>query len=302
MAQKVKVSKINQFLNNINDTKYGGKLLDWVTEEEPRAIMMFDNDNVNPKYPTVLLFSKFGIENSQGIQIQSSITNNYTEANVAINDHWAIQPITFSLTGIIGELVYTPTERFLEKNVKSVTKYLDGLTAISPTLDSYTRAVENVAKAIDDSLEQYRQTIRNALLNINFFESSILSTNARYIYERIMSLINCRQLVTVKTIWGDLTNMAITSFNVKQDTNRYKTDVEIKMQQWRDVLTITRPATAQEKSEFAQNQLSETTEHGVASTQDDDIKRTLAKKRADNGKSPYFWIPGSSGSSGNIGD
>lgn len=301
MAQKVKVSKLNQALTTVSNTKYGKRFLDWATEEETRALMLFDNDNVNPKFPTVLLFSKFGMENSQGIQIQSNITNNYTEANIAINDHWAIQPLTFTLSGVIGELKYTPTVRFLEKSVKSVTKYVDGLTAISPTLDSYTRAIENVAKAIDDSIEQYRQVARSALLDVNYFQSAIQTTNTRYAYERIMAVINNRQLVNIKTVWGDLNNMAITSFSVTQSDNRYKTDVEIKLQQWRDVLTITRPATAQEKSEFAQNQLSATTEHGVASTQNDDLRRTIARQRADNGKSPYFWIPGSSGPSGNIG-
>lgn len=267
MAEKVKISKLNQAVNWVSGTKYGGKFLDWATQEETRALLMFDNDSKNPKYPSIMMFSRFGIENSQGIQIRSNITNNYTEANVAINDHWAIQPLTFTLSGVIGELKYTPTVRFLEENVRSVTKYLDGLTAISPTLDSYTSAIENVAKAIDDSIEQYRQVARNALLDIDYFKSAIDTTNARYVYERIMSVINNRQLVTIQTVWGELNNMAITEFSVRQDENKYRTNVEIKLQQWRDVLTITRPATEKEKSMFAQNQVSETVDHGVSSTQ-----------------------------------
>lgn len=252
----------------------GQKIYDWATQEDTKALALFDNDSDNPRHPACFLFTKFGIENSQGVTIQSNITDNYTEANFAIQDHWAIAPITFQLSGVVGELVYTPEVRFLEKKATDLTKKISGLTAISPILDTYTRDLERVAKAIDDSVEHYRQIARNALIDIGKYKPNIQQSNIQHIYDLITSTVYNRQLVTIITVFGRISNLAITKVTLNQSDSKYKTDVTIELKQWRDVLTITRPANDREKALYAQNQQAETQDHGTASTKTYDKETT----------------------------
>lgn len=268
--------------------KFGNKALDWVSQRDTQAILFLNSFGTYDP-PKMVLFESMGVENSQGITITSNITNNYTEANNSINDHWAIQPITYTLSGLIGEVIYHADTQYVIPGIKQITNYVRGLGVISPTLDSYTRDIENIAQAIDESIERYRQVARNALeswgkIQPRMDEQTVrIQENIVFVYNAIRNIIENRQLVSVETRWGTIDNLAITEFSIRNDDNRYQSSIDIKMQQWRDVLTITRPATEAEKSMFAQNQVSETVDHGVASTNSFDKSSTLYKIMIEGG-------------------
>lgn len=50
------------------------------------------------------------------LNIQNQITDNYIENNTSIQDHIAHAPITISMRGLIGEVVYKPPMTALNKS------------------------------------------------------------------------------------------------------------------------------------------------------------------------------------------
>jgi hypothetical protein len=48
----------------------------------------------------------FDIPDNESVQLQSDITDHYTESNSFLNDHIVRKPIILTLSGFVGELVY----------------------------------------------------------------------------------------------------------------------------------------------------------------------------------------------------
>lgn len=230
--------------------------------------------------PQIYLFSKFGIAQGAEIGLQSQITTHYTEENSAVNDHWAIAPMTYSVSGLIGELLYAAPTKWMNYIEAKTPKMLDALNFISPTLDNYTQAAYNITQQIEADVERYRQVLRQGLSSLGFIEEGIAKTNQEYVFSRLQELQYSRQLVQVETPYGSFSNMAITNIRLSQKNNRYISNLTVDFQQWRDVkAAATRAATASEKADMAKLQQALTENQGVASTQE--VQRTGLKTIVD---------------------
>jgi hypothetical protein len=232
---------------------------------EKTGALLFTNSQSNGKFGQIYLFSQFGIAENSTFTRKSQITTHYTEENYAINDHWAIEPIEYILSGLIGEVIYRPSKNWANKLQEKIPNYVTGLSVISPTFDNYTTSAINLTQAVEESYNRYKQLAKNALRSIGY-GSSPTTSNQKKVADELNSLIDNKQLVTVYTPFGVLENMAILNASLTQEKSLYQSRLEVTLQEWRDTATRTREATEHEKSELARVQGAVSSNSGQASS------------------------------------
>lgn len=232
---------------------------------EKTGALLFTNSQSNGKFGQIYLFSQFGIAENSTFTRKSQITTHYTEENYAINDHWAVEPIEYILSGLIGEVIYRPSKNWANKLQEKIPNYVTGLSVISPTFDNYTTSAINLAQAVEESYNRYKQLAKNALRSIGY-GSSPTTSNQKKVADELNSLIDNKQLVTVYTPFGVLENMAILNASLTQEKSLYQSRLEVTLQEWRDTATKTRKATEHEKSELARIQSAISSNSGQASS------------------------------------
>ena len=211
-------------------------LTNWFNEQENQLIggALFSNGESNQ----VFLFEKFGICTQNNLSLKSEITNHYIEENAWVNDHWAISPPQYVLSGLIGELIYTVPEGWAKK-VESIYGAigLGVLSRLCPTLGSYTSSALNIARKAESVVQKYINIAKSAGGKIaSFLQKDITSrTNQRRVLDELENLMNNRILVNVSTPYGIYKGLAIISINVRQDqSTRFMSDIEITFQKWRN--------------------------------------------------------------------
>lgn len=219
------------------------------------------------------------------LNFQSQITDNWVENNTAIHDHIAISPITVTLRGLCGDLVYTSEqaqedyikelERLKTLNPQSLTLFnfgnfykledTDGklrvITSYLPEISNVTQLAQNVWDLAESAYKKAKQ-VANILTNKNSRALSSqmtmysgLSTNARYsrLKEACDDLKSCwlsRKSFIVNTPFGDFENMYITSINLHQGNENFIGEIDITLKQLRFVGTITTEADKEVLSKY----------------------------------------------------
>lgn len=251
-----------------------------VDEVNNSPAILFSN-STSSDFGNVYIFEKFGSENTNSIKFTSQITTHYMEDNTARQDHWAINPVTYTLSGLIGELIYSPPKGFAKFIQTNVVDYLAPLGMLLPSFGSYTQSAINAAQAIQASLNRYRQIYTQALndfANINY-----ATINQQRVTKWLQSLRDNRQLVNVWTPYGEYNNLAINDFGLTQNDTKYQSNLEIQFIQWRNVSSLKRKATKEEQAYFFQCQNAETEQIGTASTNRSELKEIYKYKTQD------FW-------------
>lgn len=166
------------------------------------------------------------VVDDDGSELESDITDNYTEANTAIQDHIALRPEVVTVTGSVAELVFAT---LTSKSQTVPPNPLPLVPGLSPTLapaaaETQAATVASAANAqaaasSSQSLYGYYQSRSPQQPN---------QTKQSLIYGYLYQLWLGRQLFSVETPWGFFTNMAILSLSAKQSApSRSVTDFSI---------------------------------------------------------------------------
>ncbi|MBR4972962.1 MAG: hypothetical protein IKY45_00690 [Clostridia bacterium] len=261
-------NKITDYLSNKTQTDADNKLL-------TSPALLFENKSDND-FGSVFLFERFGHAETDTYRITSQITDHYMEDNVSRQDHWAIAPDVYIMSGFIGEVVYQPPKLWRSKAEKYVTDYLKPLGILSPTFDSYTQSALNVIQAVETSYRRYEQIARNIYANIT--GNTVTRHNQTYIIGILKYCQKQRQLFNVWTPFKTFKNLAIQNISITQNGSKYKSRLEIEFKEWRTISTETREATKEEKQAYlARVQKMQSQDAGTAATQEVDKQTTLSK-------------------------
>lgn len=241
------------------------------------ALLFIKSNTTN--MPQIYLFSNFGLAQSAEIGQQSQITTHYTEQNNAINDHWAISPLTFTLSGLIGEVVYTPPTKWANYVARQTTEMSALINLLAVPLDANTSNAYNIAQFANANVRRYTRTIAQNLSKLGIIKTQTRKTNQQYVFEQLRNLQTKRQLLAVETPYGTFEDMAIINVRMSQSGNRFYSQVSVDFQQWRDVLPANqRAATSSEKTDIARLQQAAIQNQGNASTQTEEIHVSSLKK------------------------
>lgn len=206
--------------------------------------------NVITDTPSKMVAYYFNTFSQHAIDIQNQITDNYLESNVAVQDHIAHSPLTISLSGLSGEVVYTQeqTQRDYEKellkaetysNINLASNKLAALNILLPSVSNVTQRAKNAYDYIEASANRYIGIVKqfgnsnNPLDTYNGNNDTFKETRLQEIYRKLKSLSDNNTALWVNTPYGDFTDMYIQSITLRQGEANFITDIEITLKQLR---------------------------------------------------------------------
>lgn len=216
----------------------------------------------------------FDVIQEHSISLNSHITDNYMENNVAISDHIANEPIIINVSGIAGELVYVPNieeqNEVLEKakraSGQTIIQKLGKLSVLYPPFDNFTQKYINAANYIEASVNRYTGVVTQ------FFNSNraqaFQTANPNYeskirkIYDRFETMRLQKLPFEVETPYRTFKNMYIQSLTLRQGNILYTTDIQITFKQAYFLDTLTTKADEKVKAKYNQYQRAEIENHG----------------------------------------
>jgi hypothetical protein len=177
----------------------------------------------------------FDIQLIDNISYSAQITDHFIENNSAIQDHIALEPVRITLTGKVGELVYTKAEAI--SFLKAMVDRLSPLGILSPKQGlQATKAIaaaSEIGTAIGTAVKAY-----NSLTDI--FKDSPSLNKQQTAFAKFESMFLGRSLISVETPWKTYTDMAIESWTADQDVDSImETTFTLNFKQMRFIKTVT---------------------------------------------------------------
>lgn len=251
-----------------------GILTDTITQQTsvtvPEAALELQLDSKTFRY----LF--FNTVTDDTVNFQSNITDNWVENNTAIQDHIAISPITITMRGLIGELVYNSdiaakefevalaqanaqnSKDAILANFGNIYKLKDNgkLTAISayfPEVSNITQRAQNIwdlheatykkATRISNILTGVANNSLSAKMNAySGLNSNLTQSQLKKICEEIKDYWINRKSFVAQTPFGDFDNMYIKSATLHQGNENFIGEVDITLKQLCFAQTLTTEA------------------------------------------------------------
>jgi len=153
---------------------------------------------------------KFQIVGDEVLNLQSDITDHYAEDNSSIQDHIALRPIRFTVSGFIGELTNEVPDAL--EAVKETADRLGTLSYYLPSISNTAQRIYNTAIQV----YQLGQKIKNA----GAVSASVkVQTKQEKAYQDLEKLWRNRTLFWVATPYGQFSNMAIENISVTQSAD-----------------------------------------------------------------------------------
>lgn len=256
--------------NEINNTNSTNSVLQGTIKSSvstPQAALEIETSKDFVRY----LF--FNTVTNDTVNFQSQITDNWVENNTAIHDHIAISPVTITMYGLVGELVYTSLEAELDYERElaqanainsqdsilaqfgniPLTDIGGKLTAISayfPEVSNITQMAQNMwnrheaasRKAIRISnilTNQNKQTLKAKMNSYSGLSSNLRESKLKEACETLKNYWLNRKPLVADTPFGDFENMYITSVALNQGNENFIGEISITLKQLRFTQTLT---------------------------------------------------------------
>ena len=148
------------------------------------------------------------------MELASTITDHYTEENASIQDHMALAPEKFTVTGLVAEVVATPEAAAPTPAPATVLPLNPPMAPVlAPQQEQNWMAVMAKGAATTQAITQASSLYGYFQNQGNFPPNETRQSKiAGYFYQ----LWKGRQLFSVETPWGVMTNMAIENARISQ--------------------------------------------------------------------------------------
>lgn len=159
----------------------------------------------------------FDIEGSTTVQLQSEITDHYTEDNTAVQDQIAIKPKKFTLRNYVGELIYNRNPAS-DSSTQQLTNKLTILDNVLPELSAGASQAKNILDQVKSGSPDFGAVVSDAS-NIYKLTKDLVppSTKQQAAYLYFKALQEKKILFAVQTPFEFVNNMAIESCIAVQD-------------------------------------------------------------------------------------
>jgi hypothetical protein len=175
----------------------------------------------------------FDIAATDNVSHAAQITDHYVEDNSSVQDHIAFDPVKITITGKMGELVYTKNQglAFLSAAIDRLTPL--GVLKPEQSLQAqrYIAAVDQLGSALTSAKKVF-----NDLSSI--FDDNPAQNAQQKAFSRFESYFFGRTLLTVETPWKTYDSMVIENWTADQDAeSMYETTFTLTFKQVRYVGT-----------------------------------------------------------------
>jgi len=173
------------------------------------------------------------IYGTETMALTADVTDNYVENNIAYQDHIALKPKVFTLSGEVGELTWFRND---EKNsvIGAVEQKLQPVVAFFPPISKQASAIQDKAlkiMSVVDSIDNFANRIWGLLSDDD------VDTEQKKSYKYILSLWKRRVPINIKCPYGKLLNYVITNVEFTQpDRTVDKSQIKISFKEFRTVI------------------------------------------------------------------
>lgn len=178
------------------------------------------------------VFDIVGVEEAA---LQSEITDHYVENNIAVQDHIALRPVSFTLRGIVGEL-----NNLIPRGLAQIFSQVRGI----PIVEDYAPIFAQQAQESYSEIASQAAAAQNAVAQASSFfgvfnQGDTTASRQQKAYRYFENLWRTRQTVTVETPYGIFENMSIEDFRGKQNEDTLTmSEFTIRLKQLRIVETV----------------------------------------------------------------
>ncbi len=154
----------------------------------------------------------FHIIDDEEFIVDSDTTDHFVEQNYAIQDHVALKPIRFTLKGFEGELI-----NIIGAGTNPIINTILALAPLTDIVPVFNVQDGQVYSDIAESNAQSASVISNLQSLFSLISDlGTVQTNQQAACNFFLNMRNNRQLVTIQTPYGLLTNYIIESFRALQ--------------------------------------------------------------------------------------
>lgn len=178
----------------------------------------------------------FDIPREENLDLRTDVTDHFTENNSFINDHIVNQPVTVTLNGYQGELIF--------EGLGGIAGGIQQLQNRLETVEAY--AGESTPGAVQDAQRVLNQTQR-AISTINQTVDRVQNvigllggqqgqeqTRQERAYNELNGLRLARTPVTLQTPWAYFDSMIITSLRfVQTEETRDRSEISVSLKEFR---------------------------------------------------------------------
>lgn len=219
----------------------------------------------------------FDIVNDDTVSYSAQITDNWIESNSTIQDHIAISPITVTMKGLCGELVYEAKQAELDYktelalankrnaedeillsfgdwgDIVNVDGKLTAISAYAPQLSNITQKAQNMwdlhqassqkARRISNILTgRTNKSLTSQMNSYNGLSSNARESRLKRVGEEFRKALVGRKSFTVTTPFGTFEDMFLQSVTLHQGNEDFAGDINITLKQIRYANTLTTKA------------------------------------------------------------
>lgn len=212
------------------------------------------------------------------VSVQNQITDNWLENNSAVQDAIAHSPITVTLSGVSGELVYVPStndKRFLRSIYNAINAKIKGepyvdeyrdyvvtdkLTVIPellPPVDNVTQMAKNLVTQVEDNIARYEKIVKS------FVRNTKDESRLQEIYRKLMYLRDNNISLVVETPFGIFESMYIQSASFTQGNENYSANISMTLKQLNFTDQVTTNVDTARLAEINASMRAQVEDHGV---------------------------------------
>ncbi len=160
----------------------------------------------------------FDYEGETEVMVQSEITDHYSEQNSFLNDQAAQRPQRITMSGFVGELVYTPSLGVLG----ALANLQDKLSTLPAILGKYTPSIVQKIQKTTQDVSNTVKKIDNAISRAQnlvglFIGSAPAPTKQEKAYQQLYSLWSNNVVFTLETPFNYFRSVMIEHMSFIQD-------------------------------------------------------------------------------------
>lgn len=173
------------------------------------------------------------IYGTETMSLNADVTDYYVENNIAYQDHIALKPKVFTISGEVGELTWFRNEK-VNSIIYAVEQKLYPVVSFLPPISKQASAIQSKAlkiMGVVDSLDNFANRVWGLLSNDD------VDTEQKKSYKYLMSLWQRRVPVDITTPYGRIKNYVIQSIEFTQpDRTVDKSQIKISFKEFKTVI------------------------------------------------------------------
>lgn len=238
-------SSINNYVESQNNlkTEIQRETDNYIKQTDLYTIEPSAEDKLNKDYIAerqVIYY--FDIIKSHRIQLQSQITDYWLENSTAVQDSINHAPIIITLSGLVGEIVYTPPTKFVDSIVDKLnakfpqnngftfTEKLGTIAGIIPTVDNYTQLAKNAINYTETAYNRYKSIYDSIMDWRNGVKNNAVPRQEK-VYKNLERFWSNNVPLTVKTPFGTFESMYIQNLSMEQGETNTVSDITVTLKQ-----------------------------------------------------------------------